>query len=69
MSSDIIVPLALKAMRIEICYLPGSEHYCWKLWDGPDGIDFYEGIELSLGQCFEEIIRSQLLNGLRYQDN
>jgi hypothetical protein len=64
-----MVPLALKAMRIEICYLPGSGHYCWKLWDGPDGIDFYEGTELSLGQCFEEIIRSQLLNGLRYQDD
>lgn len=56
-------------MKIEICHLIESGHYSWKFWDGPDGIDFYEGTELTLGQCFERIIRYQLLNGLRYQDD
>ena len=56
-------------MQIEICCLPESGRYCWKLWDGPDGIDFYEGTELDLGQCFEQIIKWRLLNGLRYQDD
>jgi hypothetical protein len=56
-------------MKIEIDYPPGSQHYCWKFWDGPDGIDFYEGIELDLGQCFEQIIKYQVINGLNYLDD
>ena len=62
-------PLDLdRIMQIEICYVLESKHYHWKFWDGPDGIDFYEGVELDLGQCFEQIIRSQIINGLSYQD-
>ena len=53
-------------MKIEIDYQPSTEHYIWKLYTGPDGIDFYEGVAISLGECFEEIIKWEVLNGMRY---
>jgi len=56
-------------MKIEINYDVSSEHYVWALWDGPDGIDFYEGIELDVGQCFEQIIKYRVLNSLNYSDS
>ena len=43
--------------------------YQWVLYDGPDGIDWYEGTEYSLGKCFEEIIRARTLIGLSYTEN
>ena len=53
-------------MRIEINYIPSTEHYVWKLWTGPDGIDDYEGVAISLGECFQEIIRMDTLNATQY---
>ena len=53
-------------MKIEINYSPSTEHYVWKLWTGPDGIDDYEGVAISLGECFQEIIRMDTLNATQY---
>jgi hypothetical protein len=53
-------------MKVEINYSPSTEHYVWKLWTGPDGIDDYEGVAISLGECFEELIKYETLNGLHY---
>jgi len=56
-------------MKLEINYQPSSNTYDWKLWDGPDGIDEYEGNELDLGQCFEQIIMYLTLNSLNYKED
>ena len=53
-------------MKIEIDYQPSTEHYIWKLYTGADGIDFYEGVAISIGECFEEVIKWEVLNGMRY---
>jgi hypothetical protein len=53
-------------MKVEILHNPTDDTYTWKLWDGPDGIDYYEGLELDLGQCFEQIVIQRTLNGLHY---
>jgi hypothetical protein len=52
-------------MKVEI--LHNGETYTWKLYDGPDGIDYYEGVELDLGQCFEQIIIKRTLIALEYK--
>jgi hypothetical protein len=52
-------------MKIEINHT--NHCYEWKLWDGPDGIDYFEGTELDLGQCFEQIILNRTLNALNYK--
>jgi hypothetical protein len=54
-------------MKIVIDHNPTDDTYHWKLWDGPDGIDEYEGIELDLGQCFEQIIINRTINALDYK--
>ena len=54
-------------MKIEITYNSNDNTYVWSLWDGPDGIDFYEGVELNLGQCFEQIVIMRTINGLDYK--
>jgi hypothetical protein len=51
-------------MRVEITY--DNEVYHWKLYDGPDGIDFFSGIELDFGQCFQRIIEKRIINSLTY---
>jgi hypothetical protein len=56
-------------MKIEINYDCYLKIYIWKVWDGPDGIDYAEGSELDLGQCFEQIIKFRIMNGLTYSDN
>jgi hypothetical protein len=38
------------------------------MWDGPDGIDYFEGNELDLGQCFEQITVRRTLNALNYDE-
>ena len=55
-------------MRIEITQSPSKETYDWKMWDGPDGIDYFEGNELDLGQCFEQITVQRTLNALNYDE-
>jgi hypothetical protein len=52
---------------MKVLILDNGETYTWKLWDGPDGIDYYEGTELDLGQCFEQIITKRTLNALEYK--
>lgn len=54
-------------MKVLIDYNPTDNTYLWKLYDGPDGIDEYEGVELDLGQCFEQIIINRTINSLDYK--
>lgn len=56
-------------MKIEILHNSKDDIYEWKFYDGPDGIDFFEGIELDLGQCFERIIYHRTLNALNYTND
>ena len=56
-------------MKIIIDLDPQTQHYNWKLCDGPDGIDEYDGVAISLGECFEEIVKHQTLNSLNYTIN
>lgn len=56
-------------MKIEIDHVESDNVYSWRLWDGPEEIDFYEGTELDIGQCFESIIVKRALNALCYMDN
>lgn len=44
----------------------GLDYYSWSLYTGPDGIDHYEGEALSLGECFEHIIKVEYHNSLAY---
>jgi hypothetical protein len=53
-------------MKIEIIDNPKDGTYTWKLWTGPDGIDFYDGICSSIGEVFEEIIKHEIWNGIDY---
>ena len=55
-------------MKVEILYHPGDANYTWKLYTGPDGIDFYNGLASSLGECFEEIIKHEIWNGIHYTE-
>ena len=50
-------------MKVEILYHPGDGNYTWELYTGPDGINEYNGLASSLGECFEEII-SRLRPGI-----
>lgn len=60
-------------MNIEIasyyCQEEQREKYTWDLYDGPDGIDHYYGVEDSLSKCMEEIIKKRIINSLTYTDN
>ena len=47
-------------MKIEILHRNG--HYYWVLYDGPDGIDQYEGAADSLGSAMEQIISKRVEN-------
>jgi hypothetical protein len=53
-------------MKVEILYHPGDANYTWKLWTGPDGINEYDGVAISLGEAFEEIIKHEIWNGMDY---
>ena len=53
-------------MKVEILYHPGDNNYTWKLWTGPDGINEYDGVAISLGEAFEEIIKHEIWNGMDY---
>jgi hypothetical protein len=43
-------------MTIEITHSEEFRRFTWKLWDGPDGIDYCMGYANSLGECFERIV-------------
>ncbi len=53
-------------MKIEINDLPTNGQYYAKIFDGPDGINYKEGLELDLGQVFEQIIIFRTLNAQKY---
>ena len=53
-------------MKIEITDNLQDGNYSWKLYTGPDGINEYDGLASSLGECFEEVIKWEVLNGMRY---
>jgi hypothetical protein len=53
-------------MKIEIIDNPQDGTYTARIWDGPDGIDFYDGLVSSLGEAFEEIIKHEIWNGIDY---
>ena len=52
-------------MSIEILYKDGEYH--WSMYDGPDGTDHFTGIAFSLGDAFEQIIKHQIINSIKYQ--
>ena len=54
-------------MKIEITHIPETDMYEYKVWDGPDGVDYKEGLELDLGQCFEQIVIFRTLNAQNYK--
>ena len=51
-------------MRIEIKYEAG--YYQWRMQDGPDDIDEYEGMAKSLGCAMEQIIVKRTENARHY---
>ena len=53
-------------MNIEIWYRRECNHYEWTLYDGPDGIEHYEGQANTLGEAFEAIIARRTMIGLEY---
>ena len=55
-------------MKIEILHNPEWDTYDWNLYTGADGADEYKGTCLSIGECFENIIKWELLNGKNYYD-
>jgi hypothetical protein len=54
-------------VKIVIVYEAGF--YQWKLWDGPDGIDYYRGSAKSLGCAMEQIIQKRYENARYYTDD
>jgi hypothetical protein len=53
-------------MKLTVDYEAG--YYQWKLWDGPENIDYYRGSAKSLGCAMEQIIQKRYENS-RYYTN
>ena len=53
-------------MKLEVVYQAG--YYQWKLWDGPDNIDYDRGSAKSLGCAMEQIIQKRCENSRYYTD-
>lgn len=53
-------------MNIEIWYRVENDHYEWKLEDGPEGNDIYEGTGDTLEEAFEANIARRTMIGLEY---
>jgi hypothetical protein len=53
-------------MKIVITDNPQDGNYIWRLYTGPDGIDDYDGLCSSIGECFEEVIKHEVLNAMEY---
>jgi hypothetical protein len=54
-------------MQLKITYRNG--HYHWSMYDGPDGIDHYEGVADSLGCVFEKITAQRVINAHYYTND
>lgn len=48
-----------RAMTSHIYYDEQRQEYIWKLWTGPDGIDYAQGREDSLIGCFQAIAEAR----------
>jgi hypothetical protein len=53
-------------MRAEITQNLQTRMYEYKVYDGPDGIDYKEGLALNLGEVFEQIVIFRTLNSQHY---
>jgi len=53
-------------MKIEISYRPTTKDYIWNFYTGPDGINEFDGVAKTLGECFENIITCETMNSLHY---
>lgn len=53
-------------MELKVSYNYQKKMYIWSLYDGPDGIDYYEGHEESLGGVFEAVNICRTIIGLQY---
>ncbi len=53
-------------MKNENSQNPETSMYEYKVFDGPDGINYKEGLELDLGQEFDQIIIFRTLNAQKY---
>jgi hypothetical protein len=53
-------------MNIEVWHRVENDHYEWSLYDGPEGIDHYDGQADTLGEAFEAIIAHRTRIGLEY---
>jgi hypothetical protein len=56
-------------MKIEIYNNPQDNTYTAKIWTGPDGIDHADFVCGSLGECFQELVKYETINGLTYADS
>lgn len=56
-------------MKIEITDNPQDLTYTAKIYDGPDGCDYADFVCGSLGECFENIVKFRIMNGLTYTDD
>ena len=44
----------------------GTGRFWWKIKTGPEHIDSYCGFADTLGEAFEEVVKSNTLNATRY---
>lgn len=51
-------------MEISIIHHQEDNTYTWILRIGEDLLDEYSGVQLSLGQCFEEIVKHRIIHGI-----
>lgn len=56
-------------MKIEITQNVTDNTYLAEVWDGPDGIDHANFLCSSLGECFEQIIKWQMINAFCYGED
>jgi hypothetical protein len=56
-------------MKIEITDNSQDNTYTAKIWTGPDGIDHADFVCASLGECFQELVKYETINGLTYADD
>jgi hypothetical protein len=48
--------------------ISGTGEYHWKLFTGPERIDWYEGIADSLGEAFEKVLIAETINAQHYRE-
>lgn len=54
-------------MQIRIYFNNETEKFLYEMYDGPDGIDYDEGEFPTLGEVFEDIIKTRTLTSLHYR--